>query len=44
VILSKLTLAETILYPRRMHFPEVMVLFLLVALFAVLLIVVTRRD
>jgi hypothetical protein len=44
MILSRMSLAEMMLFPRRMHFPEVMVLFVLVALFAVLIVVVTRKD
>jgi hypothetical protein len=45
MILSRMPLAEMILFPRRPHFAGAVALVVLVALFAVLvLVVVSRKD
>jgi hypothetical protein len=44
MILSRIPLAEMMLFPRRMHFPQAMAVVLVIALFAVLVVVVSRKD
>jgi hypothetical protein len=44
MMLSKIPLAEIMLFPRRMHFSQAMAVVVVVALFAVLVVVVSRKE